>query len=373
MSGGPCLTPPSLMQFGIGRFLLAHVDLFIEQANRLSDTPVGIVAIQSSQRPDGGKKAYCLIHEQSYPVQLRGLRDGQRIDERHEVKSLRSVLVAHQAWAEIERRFRDDITHVVSNTSERGYEVPKDDSPLLDCPVSFPAKLTRLLKLRFDAGRSGVTLLPCELLSDNGLQLKRIVLSLAQRYFADATFATWLQEQCVWAVTLVDRIVSTALEPIGAVAEPYGLWAIQETPGLQLPFTHPDVQLVADIRPYERRKLHLLNLAHTWLVARWQQLGLEHDVSLVRHAMDEPHLGGVVETMLREEVVPVLDREMPGMQLHAYVTSILERFRNPWLDHHLSDIAQNHAEKCQRRIAPVIDMARSQGRTLPLLEQAMMT
>ncbi|MGQ7248986.1 mannitol dehydrogenase [Halomonas sp. V046] len=362
---------PSIMQFGIGRFLLAHVDYFAHEANAGGGSPASIIAVQSSDRAEGRAKANHLARVSSYPVQLRGRRDGHLIDGVLGVSSIATVLVADDDWDEVRARFRDDIRHVVSNVSESGYEVPPGDSPLLRCPRSFPAKLTQLLYARFDAGGSGVTVLPCELLTNNAQQLRSLVSGLCERHYADADFSHWLEHECVWATTLVDRIVSEALDPIGAVAEPYGLWAIQQTPGLALPFPHPDVRCVADVTPFEKRKLHVLNLAHSWLVAQRRSLGLGNDIGLVREAMADPRLGGKLETLLRAEVVPVLDRALPGMGLDDYVTTTLERFANPYLDHRLDDIAQHHEEKCRRRIVPVVEMARQQGRRCPILEQAL--
>ena len=75
----------------------------------------------------------------------------------------------------------------------------------------------------------------------------------------------WLSDTVVWGNTLVDRIVSEPLEPAGAIAEPYALWAIEKQPGLKLPCSHPCVLLVDDLTPYEKLKLHILNLGHTVL------------------------------------------------------------------------------------------------------------
>ncbi|MCA0973462.1 mannitol dehydrogenase [Halomonas denitrificans] len=364
------LPPATLMQFGVGRFLLAHVDLFASQA-RSAGGDVEIIAVQTSDRPAGRGKARALAQATSYPVQLRGRRHGELIDTRLAVDSITRSLVATEDWAEVHRTFCNDVTHVVSNTSESGYLVATGDSPLAPCPVSFPAKLTQLLKARFDADRPGVALLPCELLTDNAGVLRDVVLGLARDSYQDAAFEQWLTAECVWVPTLVDRIVSAELEPVGAVAEPYGLWAIQQVDGLTLPFRHDDVLLVEDLGPYERRKLHLLNLAHTWLVARARQLGVMEQLPLVRQAMEDPRLGGELIAMLREEVVPVLDHEYPGMALDEYVDSIIERFCNPWLDHQLVDIAQNHEQKLERRLAPVLAIARRQGRALPRLAAAL--
>ncbi|MGO7251586.1 mannitol dehydrogenase family protein, partial [Rhizobium brockwellii] len=86
--------------------------------------------------------------------------------------------------------------------------------------------------------------------------------------------------ECVWANTLVDRIVSEPLHPAGAVAEPYALWAIERQSGLALPFPHPDIVLTDDLERYERLKLHILNLGHSWLAARWHDGGGAADLTV---------------------------------------------------------------------------------------------
>jgi tagaturonate reductase len=69
-------------------------------------------------------------------------------------------------------------------------------------------------------------------------------------------------EDSVWVNSLVDRIVSQPLEPLGAVAEPYALWAIEDRAGLEPPCSHPDVKLTNDLKRYERLKL----LSSTWAI-----------------------------------------------------------------------------------------------------------
>jgi tagaturonate reductase len=38
-------------------------------------------------------------------------------------------------------------------------------------------------------------------------------------------------------------------------------------------------------------------------------------------------------------------------EAEAYVATTLDRFRNPFLDHRVADIAQNHTTKVARRVA----------------------
>ena len=95
------------------------------------------------------------------------------------------------------------------------------------------------------------------------------VAAIAGRSRLPAEFALWLETECVWANSLVDRIVSGALEPAGAVAEPYALWAIERQPRLVVPCSHPAIRLVDDLAVTERLKLFILNLGHTCLAERW--------------------------------------------------------------------------------------------------------
>ena len=94
-------------------------------------------------------------------------------------------------------------------------------------PVSFPAKLTKLLAARWRKSGVPLTLFPTELVPDNGVVLRGLCTGIAERSGLPPAFVAWLNDDCVFANSLVDRIVSTALEPAGAVAEPYALWAIE--------------------------------------------------------------------------------------------------------------------------------------------------
>ena len=63
--------------------------------------------------------------------------------------------------------------------------------------------------------------------------------------------------------------MSEPLEPLGAVAEPYALWAIEDQPGLEVPCRHGYVVVTNDLKRYERLKLFILNVGHTWLAKIW--------------------------------------------------------------------------------------------------------
>ncbi|RXE48194.1 mannitol dehydrogenase [Chromohalobacter israelensis] len=364
----PTLAEAGIVQFGTSRFLLGHVAAFVHASREAGHTRDGILVVQTSPREAGKQKARDLDMHRQYPLAIRGRRDGRDIDTRETVTSIAGCWIADEQWDALERHIVEHARFVVSNTGDSGYRVD-DDSALAAVPQSFPGKLAKLLHARYRAGREGLTVLPCELVSRNGEQLLTLVRELAQRDYADADFDTWLTTRCLWANTLVDRIVSAALEPVGAVAEPYALWAIEDQPGLELPCRHPDVQRVTSLAPYEMRKLHILNLAHTYLVHRWQHEPRSH-IRFVREAMDDPAWTAELRQVLDDEVLPTLAEHLEQPSLEAYRDATLERFANPYLDHALQDIAQHHATKCQRRLRPVVESARRRGIATPRLDDA---
>jgi tagaturonate reductase len=363
-----------ILQFGTSRFLLAHVDLFVSEA--LAQGPAGfalggITLVQSTANPASAARVAALAGGAGYPVRIRGLADGERVDRTVQCTAVKEAVQADAQWPQLRADFVRDVQLVVSNTADRGYQLDDSDTASLivggsPAPRSFPAKLLVLLHGRWQANPDApLSLLPCELIEKNGEVLRDLVMSLAAQWKLDAAFIAWLRDHCVWANSLVDRIVSEAIEPVGAVAEPYALWAIESQPRLVLPCVHPDIVLTDDLARHERLKLFLLNAAHTWLAERWQLDGRAPGET-VREAMADPALRPELEALWLDEIVPVFDALGEGDAARAYLVDLRERLENPFLDHRIADIAQNHAHKKQRRLAPIVTLAAERA---PLLKQ----
>ena len=212
--------------------------------------------------------------------------------------SIVRALDAVSDWDAVEAMAVDGAQAIVSNTADRGYELDPADRPEDRVPRSFPAKLVKLLHARWRHQGQPLVLFPCELISRNGDVLRGVVDGLARDWRLEPAFIAWLDERCVWACSLVDRIVSEALDPIGAVAEPYALWAIQAGPGVRPVCEHADLVLTPDLARYERLKLHILNLGHTWLAERWLLDGRPAEET-VREALDDPALAASLRFALR--------------------------------------------------------------------------
>lgn len=362
-----------ILQFGTSRFLQAHVDLFLSEALARGEALGPVTVVQSSGDPARAARLQGLAAPGGYPVQLRGLRGGREVKEAHRVTSIKRTLSTATDMEQLLDLVRGEVQIILSNTADAGFRPQPADSTPETRPLqemSYPGKLARLLLARFEAGGAPVQVMPTELIRNNGDTLHALVRAASARLPQD--FRDWLGSHVLWVNSLVDRIVSEPLEPAGAVAEPYALWAIEDRPGLILPCRHPDVQLVSVLGRVERLKLFILNLGHTWLVSRWLAEG-RAGPALVREVLADPGRRAALMALYRAEVLPGFVAAGEGEAAAAYVAETLDRFANPFLDHALADIAQNHSEKLDRRIAAFLDWARGQGdqSAKPLLAAAL--
>ncbi|MEI2299126.1 mannitol dehydrogenase family protein [Ensifer sp. MJa1] len=340
--------PTPIVQFGTSRFLQAHADLFISEALKTGAAPGPITVVQTTGSKERSGRLAALTRPEGFPIVIRGLLHGARIDRTERVTSVTRALSTSENWNEVQQVIADEAEILISNTGDTGYQIGGDDRAT-EIPRSFPGKLLLLLKARFNISRRPLTILPCELVSRNGDVLKALMLRLAAERIEDAAYARWLDEAVVWANTLVDRIVSEPLEPAGAIAEPYALWAIENQPGLQLPCLHPSVKLVDDLTPHEKLKLHILNLGHTVLADIWLKQGRDGDET-VREILADATVAARLDAIYRTEVLPAFSARHLESEAADYVAATLERFRNPFLNHRISDIANHHQEKIERRI-----------------------
>ncbi len=262
----------------------------------------------------------------------------------------------------------DDLEVIVSNTTEAG--IAYDPScQLSDCPPSsFPAKLTQVLYCRYQAKKSGIIMLACELIDDNGNELLRCVNRYIDQWELEEGFRKYVNEDCTFCGSLVDRIVPGRIRDAGEVAaleekhgyadplldvgEVFGVWVIEGEEGLndRLPFRRAGlgekVFVTPDMSPYKKRKVRILNGAHTGFVLGAYLAG----ENIVRDCMHDETIRGFMNKMLYEEVIPTLplDRE----DLMSFAAAVEDRFNNPFVDHELMSISLNSTSKWKARNMP---------------------
>jgi tagaturonate reductase len=343
-----------IIQFGTSRFLQAHVDLFVSEALTKGAAMGRIVAVQTTQSAESRKRIAAFAEGRPYVVQIKGIAGGAIVDIEAKVSSVGGGVDANESWEAVERLF-NEARCMVSNTADRGYELDPSDRPDA-MPRSFPAKLAKLLLARHRAGAPPITLFPCELTPANGETLRAVVLKVLDGWSVPAPARRWVGQECVWINSLVDRIVSQPLEPLGAVAEPYALWAIEDQPGLEVPCRHRDVVVTNDLKRYERLKLFILNLGHTWLAEIWRR-SKKPPAMTVREAMANESMVAELDDLYEKEVLPVFAGIGMEQEARTYRDTVIDRFRNPFLDHRLAEIFVNHEAKKQRRFGGLIELA----------------
>ncbi len=349
----------TILQFGAGNFLRAFFDLFVHEANEAGQGVGQIVVVQSTPGP---RAEQLNATGGLYHVVLRGYSDGEVVDTAYQVDSVSRAIVASEDWgAVLEVARSPDLRVVVSNTTEKGYELSESDTGLCDtglsegrAPVSFPAKLLACLDARFRAGGSGLTILPCELFSDNADRLRDIVVGLAESWSLSGELCEWIRSECRWHRNLVDRIVTGRPsefpmldnDPLLTMGEPFALFAIEERDHpLQL-FDHPAIVRTPDVTPYGLRKVRIINGAHTALVCRALPAGFE----TVRAAVEDPETRAWLDGLLFEEIVPTIADRVEGAE--EFAKQVIERFLNPFVEHKLESIALHHEEKVKVRLLP---------------------
>lgn len=343
----------TILQFGSGKFLRGFVDYFVHEANAAGQSVGQIVVAQST-----GDRRADLLNQQGglYHVVVRGLSEGRTVDRVEEVRSINRALVISRQWDEVLSVARSpELRYLVCNTAETGYTLDAADSAQQTPPRSFPARLLRVLETRFHAGQPGITILPCELFENNADMLRGLIAKLAADWRLGGDLCRWIEQDCAWHNTLVDRIVTTPDGPLfpGAendalvtVAEPFALWAIEDRQAKGGLFANPAILRTPDVQPYFLRKVRILNAAHTAMASRAANLGIR----TVREAMQNAELAAWVEAMLFEEIVPTLMGRVEEPERFARQT--LERFRNPFLEHKIADILVYHADKVRNRLLP---------------------
>jgi tagaturonate reductase len=123
--------------------------------------------------------------------------------------------------------------------------------------------------------------------------------------------------------------------------------------------------VVEDLEQVETLKLFILNLGHTYLVSRWLAAGGSSQ-QFVRELIDTPDYGPDLTDLYRCEVIPAFEAHGRKNEAEAYAATTIDRFKNPFLDHKLADIAQNHGEKIDRRISSFLSWARKADASLQM-------
>ncbi|QQE77929.1 tagaturonate reductase [Alicyclobacillus sp. SO9] len=366
--------PERIIQIGEGNFLRAFADWVIHRLNQTNRFQGRVVV--AAPRPHGGKNITNLNHQDGlYTVWLRGVQQGKTIDEPEIVTSVSRGIDPSQDWrAFLECAESPDIQIVISNTTEAGLAYKPEPFHSSNPQVMFPARLTAYLYHRYQrfsgSLEAGMMIIPCELVEDNGVRLKELVLQYAADWKLSQAFVHWLSDANCFCNTLVDRIVTgkPSLPPediearlgyrdnLVTVAEPFYLWVIQGDDRLkQLLGVHGDnslnVHIVDDVVPFQLKKVRILNGAHTAMSAVAHFAGIE----TVREVVEDSVVGHFIRTIIAEEIVPALTCQgITTKESEPFAEEVWERFSNPFIQHQISSLALNGLAKIKSRLLPTL-------------------
>jgi tagaturonate reductase len=354
--------PERVLQFGTGILLRALSAAAVDAANRQGRFNGRIVVVQSTPH---GVARDMNAQDGLFTLVEQGLENGARVDRARLIGAISRALMADTEWEAVRALVaRPELQVIVSNVTEAGF---RRDAP-------FPARLLDLLRARFAALRDGPPLfvIPTELVPDNGARLAEMIQDLAGD--SDRAFRSWLGRRVRFCSSLVDRITTAPFPEIRAsvearlgysdglltLTEPYSLWAIAADPAeLSAVFPidaspSPGVVITPDISFYSQRKLRLLNGAHTAMAP----LAILSGVDTVREAVEHPTIGAFLQRLLFDEVVP--GSGLPVEEARSFARDVVDRFRNPSLEHRWAVISTNQTPKLRLRVLPsVLEFAAS--------------
>lgn len=359
-----------VLQFGTGVLLRGLPDYLIDHANRQGLFNGRLVMVKSTD--SGGTSGF--EHQNNlYTVCIRGLENGEIVEENVICSAISRVLSAKSQWQEVlDCAKNPDLQIVISNTTEVGIELV-EESIHQTPPNSFPAKLLAFLYARYQAfaghPNKGLVIVPTELIPNNGDELQGILLELAHLNNLEPEFIDWLENSNHCCNSLVDRIVPGTPPPtmqqeleaqlgyqdeLKIMSEPYYLWAIQGNERIKsiLCFhqANPGIYIEPNIDRFRELKLRMLNGTHTLSCS----LAFLAGFKTVKEGMKDAVLSAFVEHLMLSEIAQGIPYPMPMDDIQRFGNQVLDRFRNPYLDHKWLSITLQYSSKMNMRNVPTL-------------------
>ena len=372
----PAAYPIRSVHLGLGNFFRAHQAWYSDVAARAGE-PHGIAAF-TGRRPDAARPL--TAQDGLYTLLTRG-------PEADTAEIVGSISAAHDGAdvAALQGYLADPaVTTVTLTITEAGYRRGDEGVDLHDDAVAAdlqafwadrqaavttaPGRLLAGLDARRRADAGPIAVIPCDNLSGNGEACRDVVLTLAEA--VDPALRKWIDGSVAFVSTMVDRItprtvtadLATAATLTGladaapVVTEPFTEWVLADVFTADRPaWDTAGARFVADVEPFELRKLWLLNGAHSTLA----YVGLARGLSTVAEAMADQECVAMMNDWWDASVIHL---PLPAEEIADYRAALADRFGNPRMQHLLAQIAGDGSQKLPERIAPVLLGERTAGR-----------
>jgi fructuronate reductase len=369
-----------MVHLGLGNFFRAHAAWYTDRAPDAGEWGIAAFTGRSAAI------AQSLAEQDGlYTLLVRG-PEGPAPEV---VSSLSAVHAADDLDALRAYFGRREVGVVTLTVTEAGYR--RDDSGGLDAGAqdvrsdiaslitdphrgvvtTIPGKLVAGLLARRAAGGGPVAIVPNDNVPDNGAMAARVVADLAAA--VDPTLSGWIDAQVSFVATMVDRITPRTTDddrslvaalrgvddPQAVPTEPFTEWVLAgDFPGGRPSWESAGARIVDDVRPFERRKLWLLNGSHSLMAYAGSLLGHE----TVADAVADPTVRVWVEEWWDAACRHL---PLPAAEVATYRAALLERFSNPGIRHLLAQIAADGSQKIAIRAVPVLKADLDHGHVDP--------
>lgn len=367
---------PGVVHIGLGAFHRAHQAPLFDALAEAGDLRWGVIG--ASLRSPAVRN---MLLPQDCLYSLTVEEDGRRAVS--VVSAILDVVVAPEAPRMLVEAIASPETRLVTVTvTEKGYEIDRRSGESIEGnldlpadPAGFASPVTMAdyvaagLQLRRQEGLAGISIISCDNLSFNGRKLRASVLKVARAH--DFALADWIENDCAFPNTMVDRIVPAigkddiervtndlgVTDCAAVVTEPFSQWIIENRfAGEQPDFAGAGVQFTHDVAPWEDAKLKLLNGAHSAMA----YLGGLAGIKTVNQFVSEPW-GSAFVGLLWDELEETLHAPA-GLDLGEYRATLMRRFQNPAISHQLVQIAVDGSQKIPQRLVPAATAIRNHNR-----------
>lgn len=360
-----------ILHIGVGNFHRAHQATYLDRLfQNGDDLDWGIVG--ASVRPEDEAKRACLAHQDYLstvveldPAGYKASICGSMIDYLPiDGRSIISTLARPE-------------TRIVSLTiTEGGYFIDDEtggfdvDDPKIKADIDNRSQprtvfgiLLAGLERRHAAGLPPFTILSCDNIPHNGEVTRQALVGLAS--VTSPHLVGWIEDAVCTPNGMVDCITPAVsdrekamvekefgiLDSSPVVCEPFRQWVLEDDFSAGRPaLERVGVDFVADVAPYELMKLRILNGGHAAVAYAGALLGYHY----VHDAMRDRLVRAFVDRLVRDEIIPTLT-PIFGVDFHAYLASILERFSNPRIGDTIPRLCFDGSNRQPKFILPTVN------------------
>ena len=362
-----------IVHFGVGGFHRAHqamyMDRLMNQGKALDWAICGVGVLPQ----DAAMKSVMDSQDCLYTLMLK-FPDGTRAAR--VIGSIAEYLYAPEDPEAVIEKMARPGTRIVSLTiTEGGYSI-SDTTGEFDAatpavaadlvPGAVPSGVfglvTEALRRRRDRGLGAFTVMSCDNIPANGEVARKAFGEFAR--LLDPELGEWVQANVAFPSSMVDRITPVTTEADRAllaaefgvedgwpvVAEDFEQWALEDSFVQGRPaWEDAGVSVTADVEPFERMKLRLLNCGHQAIA----YLGYLAGYRYAHEAVADPRLARFLLDYMDREATPTL-LPVPGVDLDAYKQRLLERFGNEHVRDTLVRLCAESSDRIPKWLVPVV-------------------